>query len=72
MDFNSAIKLLGKLAICLLALFVAFVSSNASISAGGVFAFAGVLNGLCWAAALVWGFKRFILPKTDADKYKES
>lgn len=70
MDFKPAITLLGKLALCLLAVLVALLISNLSISAGGIYVVAGVLNLAGWIAALVWFFRAYIKPQTDADKYK--
>ena len=71
MEKNDALTLLGKLAICLLALFVAFMTSNLSIAAGGILAFCGVVNGAAWLAALIWFGLTYIKPKTDADKFKK-
>ena len=71
MDFKSATKLLGKLVLCLLAIFVALLTTNLSISEGGIYILAGILNGAAWVCALVWFFKNYIKPKTDADKNKK-
>ncbi len=69
MDFKPAITLLGKFAICLLAIFVALLTSNLALSEGGIYAIAGALNGAAWIAALVFFFRKYIKPTTDADKY---
>lgn len=72
MDFKPAITLLGKFAICLLAIFVALMTSNIAISEGGIYAICGALNGAAWIAALVMFFRKYIKPTTDADKYKST
>ena len=48
MDFKPAITLLGKFAICLLAIFVALLTSNLALFEGGIYAIAGALNGAAW------------------------
>lgn len=70
MKFNKAITLLGKFALCLLAIFVALMTSNLALSEGGIYALCGALNGAAWIAALVWFGVKYIKPVTDADKYK--
>lgn len=71
MKFNKAITLLGKFALCLLAIFVALMTSNLALSEGGIYAFCGVVNGAAWLAALIWFGMTYIKPKTDADKFKK-
>lgn len=70
MKFKNAIILFGKLAICLLAIFVALMTSNLALTEGGIYAVCGALNGAAWIAALVMFFRKYIKPVTDADKYK--
>lgn len=72
MDFRPAITLLGKFAICILAIFVALMTSNLALSEGGIYALCGALNGAAWIAALVWFGVKYIKPTTNADKYKST
>lgn len=70
MKFNKAIILLGKFALCLLAISVALMTSNLALSEGGIYALCGALNGAAWIAAIIWFGVKYIKPVTDADKYK--
>lgn len=70
MKFNKAITLLGKFVLCLLAIFVALMTSNLALAEGGIYALCGALNGAAWIAAIVWFGVKYIKPTTDADKYK--
>ena len=70
MKFNKAIILLGKFAMCLLAIFVDLMTSNLALSEGGIYALCGALNGAAWIAAIIWFGVKYIKPVTDADKYK--
>ncbi len=72
MKFNKAITLLGKFALCLLAIFVALMTSNLALTEGGIYALCGALNGAAWIAALVLFGVKHIKPTTDADKYKST